>query len=81
MPEYLGRPKHPLTPDAAEMVDKKAPLKSCGHAPDYRCCCYAHQDAEQDSQDCYDEMRMPIGYKLGRAYSVELYGMGGRADA
>lgn len=69
-----------LDPDAARMADEKGSLKSCGHAPGFRCCCRAHQDSEQDSQDCYDEMRMPIGYKLGRAYSAELNGMGGRAD-
>lgn len=80
MPEYLEPPKHPLPPAAAAQADRKGPLKRCGHAPDYRCCCQAHQDSEQDCQDCYDEMTMPIGYKLGRAYSAELHGMGGRAD-
>jgi len=87
MPEY--RPLHPRTrraakpkcrptyllrPDAAEMAETKGCLKSCGHAPGYRCCCRAHQDSEQDCQDCYDEMTMPIGYKLARAYSQELTG-------
>ena len=80
MPEYLDRPKHPLKPDAAEMADKKGPLKSCSHAPDYRCCCRAHQDSEQDCTDCYDELTMSPGYRLARAYSYELHGMGGRAD-
>ena len=80
MPEYLQYPDHPLPPDAAEMADKKSVLKSCGHAPDYRCCCHAHDTAEQDSPDCYTELTMNIGYRLARAYSYELDGMGGRAD-
>ena len=81
MPEYLDRPKHPLAPNAADIVDRKGTLKTCGHAPDYRCCCQAHDTAEQDCPDCYTELTMNIGYRLMRAYSDELAGMGGRADA
>ena len=66
MPEYLCRPTYLLRPDAAEIVETKGCLKSCGHAPGYRCCCRAHQDSEQDCQDCYDEMTMAVGYKLAR---------------
>jgi len=74
MPEYLDRPKHPLNPTVADMADRKGTLKSCGHAPDYRCCCMAHEDADQDQTDCVDELTMNPGYRLCRAYSRELHG-------
>ena len=77
MPEYLHRPKHPLPPDQAEMADRRGTLKRCGHAPDYRCCCRAHEDDEPDTTDVYHELTMNDGYRLCRAYSHELHGMEG----
>lgn len=79
MAEYLERPKRPLKPDAAEMADKRGCLKKCGHAPDYRCCCQAHEDSEQ-TPDAYTELTMNDGYRLARAYGDELNKHGGRAD-
>ena len=55
MPEYLEPPKHPLSPAAAAQADRKGPLKRCGHAPDYRCACAAHEDPEQHP-DLVDEL-------------------------
>ena len=73
MAEYLEPLKHPLSPAAAEQADRKGPLKRCGHAPDYRCACAAHEEPETHP-DLVDELTMNPGYRLARAYSYELHG-------
>lgn len=74
MPEYHYekpfRPSLPMT---------RLRKKSCQHLADYRCCCHAHEgaaheDSDQDRVDLVTELTMPLGYRLARAYSRELYG-------
>jgi len=77
MAEYLDRRdprgQKPLPPQSCSIADDKGCLKSCGHAPDYRCACRAHEDAEQHP-DLVDELTMNPGYRLARAYGYELHG-------
>ena len=73
MAEYLDPPKHPLPTHAHEAADRRGTLKRCGHAPDYRCTCAAHEEPEKHP-DLVDELTMNPGYRLARAYSHELHG-------